>query len=143
MEQFLQEYVLPNLWGALVGLISTVWVYVRGKKKESVETDGGIVDNAKKVLEMSEDIAERLEKQLIASDGVIQALKEKLKMAIEGENTTKKELIAVREEYANFQLLFHDQKIELEALREECRLLRQAIEQNEKSTNIDNDLRLN
>ncbi|GGH24570.1 hypothetical protein FAZ19_16330 [Sphingobacterium alkalisoli] len=144
MQEFIQEYILPNLWGALVGGIGAIWVYIRSKPRERIEQDGGIVDNAKKVLSMSEDIAERLEKQLIASDGVIQALKEKLRIAIEGENTCKKALKAIKEEYANFQLLFHDQKIELQALREECRLLRLAIETKEnENNNIGDNLHLN
>ena len=145
MEQFIQQQILPNLWGAIAAIVGAVWLWWRSKPKEKIEHDGGIVDNAKKVLEMSEDIAERLEKQLMASDGIIAALKEKLQIALEGENTCKKALKAIKQEYANFQLLFHDQKIELDALREECRLLRLAIEgkENEKNTATDSDLHLN
>jgi len=143
MNEFLQQHVIPNLWGALVAIVGAVWLWWRSKPKERIENDGGIVDNAKKVLEMSEDIAERLEKQLIASDGVISALKEKLQIAIEGENTCKKALKAIKEEYANFKKLFEEQRIELDALKEECKLLRIAITENEKTTTINNDLHLN
>lgn len=138
MQEFLQTHVIPNLWGAMVGIVGVIWGYFRSIPKERIENDGGIVDNAKKVLEMSEDIAERLEKQLLASDGVIQALKEKLQLAIENENTCQKALKAIKQEYANFQLLFHDQKIELEALKGECKRLREAIE-NKKNEDIDID----
>lgn len=131
MDQFLQEHILPNIWGAVAATVGALWFWWRSKPKERIENDGGIVDNAKKVLEMSEDIAERLEKQLISSDGVIQALKEKLQIAIEGENTCKKALKAIKEELYNFKVLFEEQRIELDALKDECRLLRKAIEQNE------------
>ena len=141
MEQFVQEYVLPNLWGALVGVVASLWMWFKGRPKEKIEKDGGIVENAKKVLEMSEDIAERLEKQLLASDGVISALREKLQIAIESENACKKALKAIKQEYANFQVLFNDQKIELDALREECKRLRLAIENKEnEDNNINNTM---
>lgn len=144
MQEFIQTQILPNLWGAIVGVVGVIWGYFRSMPKERIEKDGGIVENAKKVLEMSEDIAERLEKQLLASDGVISALREKLQIAIESENTCKKALKAIKEEYANFQLLFHDQKIELDALRDECKRLRLAIENKEnEGNNINNTLRDN
>lgn len=143
MENFIQDYVLPNLWGALVGAIGALWVYFREKKKESVETDGGIVDNAKKVLEMSEDIAERLEKQLIQSDEVITQLKEKLRIAIEEENACKKAMKAVKRELEEFKKLADEQRVELLSLREECRLLRIAIQENEKDNTIGDGLHLN
>lgn len=143
MEQFLQEYVLPNLWGALVGVIGSLWLWIKGKPKEQIEKDGGIVDNAKKVLEMSEDIAERLEKQLLQSDEVITQLKEKLRIELEETNNCRKALRAIKIELAEWKRVADEQKIELEALREECRLLRLAIQQNEKDNPISDDLHLN
>jgi len=143
MEQFLQEHVLPNLWGALATVGGAIWLWWRSKPKERIENDGGIVENAKKVLEMSEGITDRLEKQLEASDGIITALKEKLQIAIEGENTCKKALKAIKEEYSNFKRLFNEQRIEVEALKEECRLLRITIENNEKTDSITNNLHSN
>ncbi|MGA6117416.1 hypothetical protein [Sphingobacterium anhuiense] len=143
MEQFLQEHVLPNLWGALAAIVGAIWLWWRSKPKERIENDGGIVENAKKVLEMSEGITDRLEKQLEASDGIITALKEKLQIAIEGENTCKKALKAIKEEYSNFKKLFNEQRIEVEALKEECRLLRITIENNEKTDLTTDNLHAN
>ena len=128
MEEFLRDHVLPNLWGAGIGAISAVWIWIRSRPKEKIENDGGIVENAKKVLEMSEGITERLEKQLEASDGIIEQLKEKLRIALEEENKCQKLLKSIREELAQFKMLFDKQKQELEALKEECRLLRLTIE---------------
>ncbi|SMG32504.1 hypothetical protein [Sphingobacterium psychroaquaticum] len=143
MNEFLQEHVLPNLWGGGVAVISAVWFWYRSKPKEKIENDGGIVDNAKKVLEMSEDIAERLEKQLLAADEVILQYKEKLRIALENENTCQKALKAMRQEYEKFKNLFEEQRVELEALKDECRLLRITLEKNGKSDIIPNDLRAN
>ncbi|WP_313515665.1 hypothetical protein [Sphingobacterium sp.] len=143
MEEFLREHVLPNLYGAFVAIVGAIYMWFKTKKKEGIENDGGIVENAKKVLEMSEGITERLEKQLEASDGIIEQLKEKLRLALEEENTCKKALKAIREELAQFRILFDAQKIELEGLKEECRLLRLTIEANEKTDNINDSLHLN
>lgn len=143
MEQFITEHIIPNIWGAIVAIVGAIWMWIRTKKKEGIENDGGIVDNAKKVLEMSEDIAERLEKQLESSDGIIAALKEKLRLAIESDNTCQKALKAIREEYSNFQILFNEQKVEIEALKEECKLLRLTIEANENGKHINDGLHLN
>lgn len=143
MGKFFEEHVIPNLWEAGTAVVAAIWVWWKTRPKEKIEKDGGIVDNAKKVLEMSEDIADRLEKQLIASDEIIQQLKEKLRIALEEENSCKKALKAIKEEYANFQKLFNEQKLELDALKEECRLLRVTIEQNEKTNTINNSPQLN
>lgn len=143
MEEFIREHVLPNLWGACIGVITALWMWIRSRPKEKIENDGGIVENAKKVLEMSEGITERLEKQLEVSDGIIEQLKEKLKIALEEENICKKALKAIREELAEFRTLFDAQKIELESLKDECRLLRLTIEANEKTDNINDNLHLN
>lgn len=144
MENIIQEYILPNLWGALVGVIGSLWLWWKGRPKEQIEKDGGIVDNAKKVLEMSEDIAERLEKQLIASDEVISQLKEKLRIELEETNNCKKALKAVKDELLEWKRIANEQKQELIALREECQLLRIAIQENETTDiNTDNGLHLN
>src|SRR5690606_16458359 len=143
MENFIQEHVLPNLWGAGIGLITAIWVWIRSRPKEKIENDGGIVENAKKVLEMSEGITERLEKQLEASDGIIEQLKEKLRIALEEENACKKAHKAIREELKQFRNLFEAQKIEHEGLKEECKLLRITIEANEKTDTINDNLHLN
>lgn len=142
MENFIQEYVMPNLWGALVGVIGSLWLWFKGRPKERIEKDGGIVDNAKKVLEMSEDIAERLEAQLLASDAVIAALKEKLRLELDETNSCKKALKAVREELQEWKNVAETQRIEIDALKEECRLLRVTIEKYENTGN-NTDLHLN
>lgn len=142
MEGFIQEHVLPNLWGALVGIVGSLWLWIRSKPKERIEQDGGIVDNAKKVLEMSEEIAERLEAQLLASDAVIVALKEKLRLELDETNACKKALKAVREELEEWRTVAQNQRIEIDALKEECRLLRITIEKYENSSNT-TDARLN
>lgn len=143
MGKFIDEHVVPNLWEAGTAVVAALWIWWKTRPKEKIEKDGGIVDNAKKVLEMSEDIADRLEKQLVASDEIIQQLKEKLRIALEEENSCKKALKAIKEEYANFQKLFDKQKLELDALKEECRLLRIAIQGNEKTNTINNSPQLN
>ena len=143
MDQFLQEHILPNLWGALAAIVGAIWLWWRSKPKERIENDGGIVENAKKVLEMSEGITDRLEKQLEASDGIITALKDKLQIALESDNTCRKSLKALQDEYANFKALFNEQRIEVEALREECKLLRLTIESNEKTDIITDNLHAN
>lgn len=144
MEHFLQEYVLPNIWGALAGIVGTVWLWWTKKPQAKVEQDGGIVENAKKVLEMSEDIADRLQKQLIASDEVIFQLKEKLRISIQEENSCKKTMQAIALELQHFKSLAEEQRVELEALREECHLLRLAIQENEsKNISSTDDFQLN
>ncbi|WP_099367580.1 hypothetical protein [Sphingobacterium sp. 1.A.4] len=143
MEEFIREHVIPNAYGAIAAIVGAVWLWWRSKPKERIENDGGIVENAKKVLEMSEGITERLEKQLEASDGIIEQLKEKLRIALEEENACKKALKAIREELEQFRSLFDAQKIELEGLKEECRLLRLTIEANEKTDIINDGLHLN
>lgn len=143
MEQFIQEYVLPNLWGALVGVVASLWMWFKGRPKEQIEKDGGIVENAKKVLEMSEDIAERLENQLKASDEVITQLKEKLRIELEETNNCKKALRAVKVELEEWRRIADEQKSEITALRQEIELLRLAIKENEKDTDVDSGLHLN
>lgn len=143
MEQFIQEYILPNLWGALVGVVASLWMWFKGRPKEQIEKDGGIVENAKKVLSMSEDIAQRLENQLKQSDEVITQLKEKLRLEIEETNNCKKALRAVKTELVEWKRVADEQKVELVALRQEIELLRLAIKENEKSTDIDDSLHLN
>lgn len=143
MEQFIQEYVLPNLWGALVGVVASLWMWFKGRPKEQIEKDGGIVENAKKVLEMSEDIAERLENQLKASDEVITQLKEKLRLELEETNNCKKALRAVKIELEEWKRVAEEQKTEIAALRNEIELLRITLKEHEKSTDIDNGLHLN
>lgn len=132
MIEFIDQHVLPHLWGGLVALVSAIWFYYRSKPKEKIENDGGIVDNAKKVLEMSEDIAERLEKQLLAADEVIVQYKERLRIALENENKCQRALKAIRGEYGDFKKLFEEQRVQLDAIKEKCRLLRTTLEKDEK-----------
>ena len=146
MKEFLQDYVLPNMsaiWGALFGAIAAIWGYIRIKPKEKLDNEGGNLENAKKSLEISERIADRLEKQLESSDSIIEQLKEKLLLALEEENTCKKALKAIREELAQFKVLFEQQKHELDGLKDECRLLRLTIEENEKNNTITDNLHAN
>jgi|GEM_PF-1490053 len=143
MEEFLKEHILPNAYGAIAAIVGAVWLWWRSKPKEKIENEGGLVGNAKEVLEMSERITERLEKQLEASDGIIESLKEKLRISIDEGNECKKTLNDIRAELADFKALCEGQKLELDALREECRLLRITIEANEKTDNISDSLHLN
>lgn len=99
-----------------------------------------------------------MKKELLAEVSIgINDLYEKKKefvKAIEDEKKPlKKELIELRtnikqkavlvDELFQFKMLFEAQKVELDSLREECKLLRITIEANEKSGNINNNVLYN
>ncbi|MCY4781741.1 hypothetical protein ORI89_18995 [Sphingobacterium sp. UT-1RO-CII-1] len=133
--EILKDYGLPVATG-----LAGWWA---GRPREKADIDSTNIDSAKKVLEMSEDIAERLQAQLVKSDEVIEALKEKFKIELEQGNTCRKALKKVQEELSEWKSIAERQNIELEALRTEIRELRKIIEEHEKANSSTRNMHAN
>lgn len=60
---FLETYILPNLWGSLA--VSVAWIAqnIKNRKKDRADTDGALLDNARKVIEMAEGLTQRINDQ--------------------------------------------------------------------------------
>jgi len=121
--EILREFGIPIGTG-VVGFIA-------GRPKRKIEHDGGQIENANRVLAMYENIAERLEGQLNKSDAVISSLKDTIVTLREREDTCKKALRDLQNEYDRLVATCDQQHRELSTLRVDIARLKGAINQGE------------
>lgn len=100
---FIETHVLPNLWGSLV--VSVAWFAqnIKNRKKDRADTDGALLDNARKVIEMGEGLTERISEQ-----------NEKLTAQIEKEREALLEMTDLRNDCQEQLRIVNGLKIDLE-----------------------------
>lgn len=100
---FLETHVLPNLWGSLA--VSVAWIAqnIKNRKKDKADTDGALLDNARKVIEMAEGLTQRINDQ-----------NEKLTAQIEKERQALLEMTDLRNDCEEQLRIVNSLKIDLE-----------------------------
>lgn len=114
--------VITTVVGALIGWLS-------GRSKEKSLIRAGEIENAAKVLEMSERIANRLEAQLARQMDTINELNTTINNLQRTANESQEQLEVVQYEYKKLKGMYNDQVVELDALRSECAELKAFVNQ--------------
>lgn len=120
MQQIISELLIPTVTAILTATIT----FFATRKKQGVEIEGGEIENASKVLEMSERITERLEAQLVRSDEVIHSLKETIITLRKEEGVCRDKIKALQADCKKYEDLYKDQLKEVDQLKMDIDSLR-------------------
>lgn len=125
MQQFLSELLIPTI----TAIVASIITFISTRTKEKVEIEGGEIENASKVLDMSERIATRLEAQLIKSDEVIHALKDTIITLQADDSACREKVVSLQMDCEKYERLYLEQKNEVEQLRKDCDALRVLLQE--------------
>lgn len=129
MQALFQEVLVP----ALSALTASLITYFSTKKKEAVHIESMAIENAHKVLAMSEQLQNNLRSQLATSDDVITALKETIQAVTGSHQNCQERVRTLEAELLKHERRYNDKIREIERLQLDCDALRNIL--NGKSIN--------
>lgn len=123
MQQILSEVLIP----AVTGVIAVLITYFSTRKKEEVQMESLAIENAHKVLEMSEKLQNNMKAQLATSDDVITALKETIQVISSSHANCQERVQALEAELLKHERRYNEKIREIEKLQLDCDALRKIL----------------
>lgn len=139
MIELLREYVFPNIWGALITAVGWIAVTIRDKRKNAAESDNLMVDAAKKIIDMSGDMAARLESQNEKQQAINDKLRDSLMEITMKYNDCQTQLIALDGLKQHLDSMLQEKNKELEESKQticEWRKILNYDTENKSSDNV-------
>lgn len=120
MQAILQDVLMP----AVSAIIASLITYFSTRKKEEVHIESMAIENAHKVLAMSEQLQDNLKRQLETSDDVITALKQTIEAVSQNYTNCQERVQVLEAELLKHQRRYNDKIREIEKLQIDCDALR-------------------